>query len=114
MSHLLDPGDVGGFGAREVCLMCGAHCWAGLGQQRTEVMVQQLKQLHWDWQLAPVRDLLLFFLAGEDAWQRTVRIPIPAEFELDGGAVVTLVLQSRAGGLGGVLQRPTVHGFSSR
>lgn len=111
-AHLLDPGDVRGFGVKNVCLMRSALRGVNSRQQQVEVMVEELMQLHEDWQLAPVRDLLLFFLGEEgDAWQGIVRVPIPAEFELDDGSVVTLVLQSRAGGLGEFYSDPRSMAF---
>jgi hypothetical protein len=75
-------------------------------------MVRELKQIHEDWQLAPVRDLILLFLGEEeDAWQRTVRVPIPADLGMDRGSVVTLVLESRARGLGEFYPNPPSMAF---
>jgi hypothetical protein len=100
-THLLDPGDVAELGARAECAICNALHRADPHHQQAEAMVKALKQLHQDWQLAPVRDLLLFFLGRRvDVWDKTVRVPIPADLGLDHGSVVTLVLQSRAAGLG--------------
>jgi hypothetical protein len=105
-AHLLDPGDVGELGARAVCVMRSALRGADPRQQQVESMVQELKQIHEDWQLAPVRDLLLFFLGGEvDAWQKAVQVPIPVDLAVHGGFGIPRQ------GTGRILLRSTVYGF---
>jgi hypothetical protein len=72
-AHLLDPGGVGELGARAACAKRSALRGADPRQRQAEAMVQELKRLQEDWQLAPTRDLLLFFLGRKvDVWDRVV------------------------------------------